>query len=766
MDWVKNVDLLVSYIEKYSPTPIIELDEQGVIMECNVALYEILGRQEQLVGQNIKNFLIVDSLSQFTLPLAHERYIKTSWHFPTPNNVYSYDCHILRQGNQIIAFTERPLITGDAIIAQMGALNLEIGHMSRKLRQTNATIVAMNETLEDANKQLEDENRVRRQMEDHLLLRGRQYRATTSLLTRPVDEFEGLLESILRDALQLVKAPDGYILLCDDNAATCAIHHGIGLYESWIMESQSTKFGMQEQVYNTGEIVVVDDYRQYYKRTNDKRLDRLSSVIMLPLKQAGKVQGMLCACWRDVVHPISTEDIEVLRQFCDLATVALERTNTQKKISYLAFYDTLTGLPNRASLNIHLEKEMQKPYSSEIAGAIMSIDIDDLKSVNNNFGHSVGDKVIITAGKHIVDVVSEQAFIARSGGDEFIIVLPGVYNREEVAHRADRVLDALCQEYEVSIEHLHMSASIGVVVYPEDGDNAVDLLKKADSAMYTAKKAGRSCWRFYDPIFIQENYEKMMLTNALRHGLERGEFSLNYQPQLTAQGTLIGFEALLRWNSSEYGSVSPVRFIPLAEESGQIVPIGQWVLAEACRFARRLVDIGKGAIHVAVNISPRQLMKDDFVHTVLRSIADAGISPEQLEIEITESVLIESMENSIGKLVQLRDSGLLISLDDFGTGYSSLTYLRGLPVGALKIDKSFIDKITSDQIQLEVVSLIIDLGHALGLTIVAEGVETEDQLRLLEQCACDCIQGYIFSPPLPEAAAIKFITEKIVVGGN
>ena len=631
--------------------------------------------------------------------------------------------------------------------------------MRRDNRRLNEEMVAMNERLEDTNRRLEDENKIRLQMEVSLLRRERQYRATTSLLTCPVEEFEDLLESILRDALQLVKAPDGYIVLCDDGTQTCSIHHGIGLYASWLMESWPAELGMQEYVYNTGEILAVDDYRQYPQRLNDKRLDRLTSVIMLPLKQEGQVQGMLCASWSDMVHPISTEDIEVLRQFCDLATVALERTNAQKKISHMAFYDTLTGLPNRASLSLHIEQEMKKAQYGKALGAILFIDMDDLKSVNNNFGHSFGDNVIITAGKHIVDAVGEKAFVARSGGDEFIIVLSGEYSREEVARFADTIINALCQEYEVSIVQLHMTASIGVVVYPDDGDSTVDLLKKADIAMYAAKKAGKNCWRFYEPIFLQEAYEKMMLTNGLRRALERGELSLHYQPQLTVKGAVIGFEALLRWNSFEHGSVSPIRFIPLAEESGLIVSIGQWVLQEACKFARRLADMGKGTLHVAVNISPRQLMADDIVDTVRRSIADADIKPEQIEIEITESVLIESMEDSICKLVQLRDSGLMISLDDFGTGYSSLTYLRSLPVGVLKIDKSFIDKITSDEIQLQLVGSIIDLGHALGLTIVAEGVETEDQLKLLTQYGCDCIQGYIFSPPIPEEEAIKFLNK-------
>jgi len=522
------------------------------------------------------------------------------------------------------------------------------------------------------------------------------------------------------------------------------------------MEPQPSEGGMHGHVYATGEIFYVEDYRIYSQRMVDQMLNSAtSSVIMTPLKHAGKVKGVLALLWTDVVHPVNKEDLESLRQFGNLASVALERDTTQKKISQIAFHDILTGLPNRASLNLYLESEMEKAHCGEATGVILFIDIDDFKSVNDNFGHSFGDNVIITASQHIVAALGEKAFVSRMGGDEFIAVVPGENNRERAAQIADKAIGELCKEYEVGVEKLHMSASIGVVVYPDDGDLAEDILKKADSAMYAAKKAGRNCWRFYEPILHQEAYEKMMLTNGLRHGLERGEFFLHYQPQFTVEGDrIVGFEALLRWDSSEYGLVSPSRFIPLAEQSGLILSIGHWVLQEACRFARQLSDSGKENVRVAVNISPRQLMSDDFVANVRTSIEDAGIKPQQIEIEITENVLIEAIEESILKLCQLRDIGVTLSLDDFGTGYSSLTYLRSLPVGILKIDKSFIDMIVNDEIQFQVVGSIIHLGHTLGLTIVAEGVETEEQLKILMEIGCDRIQGYIFSRPLAEEAAM------------
>lgn len=632
-----------------------------------------------------------------------------------------------------------------------------------ELGAANQEMLAMNETLEDANQRLNNENKVRRKTEDNLLLRERQYRAITGLLTQAADETEDILTTILNNAVQLVGAVTGYIGLFDDGGNNFYIHHGSGIDPAQIMKPQSTAVGLHGNVYRTGEIFYVEDYRIHPQRSNEKMLDdSTSSVIMLPLKQDGKVRGILAVSWVDFIQPINKEDLEGLRQFSDLASVALERDTTQNKMSQMAFCDALTRLPNRANLTLYLTEEMKKVQCDETTGMLLFIDIDDLKSVNDNFGHSIGDNVIVRASQHIVAAVGKKAFVARIGGDEFIVVIPGENQRERAAQIASKVIKEIYTEYEVAVEKLHMSASIGVVLYPEDGDVAEDILKKADIAMYAAKKAGRNCWRFYEPIFLEVAYEKMMLTNGLHRGLERNEFYLQYQPQFATEGEeIVGFEALLRWNSSEHGLVSPQRFIPLAEQSGLILPIGQWVLQEACRFARRLVDMGKENVRVAVNISPRQLLVEDFVSSVQASIEEAGIKPWQIEIEITESVLIESMEDSILKLCQLRELGVILALDDFGTGYSSLTYLKSLPVGVLKIDKSFIDIISNDKIQLQVVGSIIDLGHTLGLTIVAEGVETEAQLQILRELRCDCIQGYIFSKPLGEEAAIVLLQTSV-----
>jgi len=636
----------------------------------------------------------------------------------------------------------------------------EISAANQELTAMNEEIRAMNETLESTNQRLHDEIQVRRHVEEDLLIRERQYRATTSLLTGPIDEVDHCLQSILENALQLIKAPNGFIGLYDDTGNTFFMHHGIGIDESRVMEPIAGTVGMQGHVHTTGEMLYVENYATYPHRLPDKRLDGLRSMIVLPLKQEKIVRGILAASWTDHVHPINEDEVRILQQFADLASVALERSNVHEKSSYLAFHDELTGLPNRASLNRYLNAEMAKTGSNQSEGIILFIDMDDLKSVNDNFGHSNGDLIIIAASKHIQEAMGENAFIARLGGDEFIAILPTENSHDIFPEVANNVIAALRQEYDVAGEKLNMSASIGVVVYPTNGDIPEDLLKKADSAMYAAKRAGRNCWRSYEPILQQESYEKIMLTNSLHHVLQRTELFLEYQPQLTLDGfSVSGFEALLRWNSPDYGLVSPLRFIPLAEQSGLILPIGKWVLEEACKFARHLADMGKSDVHVAVNISPKQLHADDFVASVCTIITKTGIRPQQITIEVTESVLIESMEDSIAKLRQLREFGVSLALDDFGTGYSSLTYLKSLPVNILKIDKSFIDKSTSNDTQLQVVGSIINLGHTLGLTIVAEGVETESQLELLKEYGCDCVQGYIFSRPISRDNAITFLSK-------
>ena len=425
----------------------------------------------------------------------------------------------------------------------------------------------------------------------------------------------------------------------------------------------------------------------------------------------------------------------------------------------LAYTDVLTGLSNRAHLNEWLETLMEQARSGQATGSVLYIDMDDLKTVNDTLGHSYGDAIIIEAGKRIKRQAGENAFVGRIGGDEFVVVLPGCLDRQLVAQTADGIIRELSRDIEVLDDRFHMSASIGVATYPADGDTADDILKNVDNAMYFAKQSGKNCWKFYDTDMQAAAYEKMVLTNNLHRAVANKEFSLHYQPQVNiSTGTVVGFEALLRWNTPENGDIPPARFIPVAEQSGLIKVIGARVLREACRFARRLADSGHGALCIAVNVSPHQLCAEGFIDSVREALQEAGISPQRLEIEITENALIASLQEAIARLEALRAMGVRLALDDFGTGYSSLTYLQRLPVQMLKIDKSFIDRIMETGANKTIIRTIVDMAHQMDMTVVAEGVETAEQLEYLSESRCDLAQGFLFSRPVPEAEAVGLLT--------
>lgn len=436
------------------------------------------------------------------------------------------------------------------------------------------------------------------------------------------------------------------------------------------------------------------------------------------------------------------------------------RRQKTEEIRRMAYTDVLTGLSNRAYLNERLREELKKARRGESSGAVLFVDLDDLKTVNDTLGHTYGDVIIIEAGRRLVEEAGKGAYVGRIGGDEFLAIMPGLKNRQEIGRTVNRIVNVLCQDTEVFGELFHLSASIGVAVYPDDGNTAEEILKNADNAMYAAKNAGKSCWRFYDSRMQEEAYEKMVLTKSLRQAIKRRELLVYYQPQVTvADGKTVGFEALLRWNSQEHGGISPARFIPLAEQSGLIQPIGNWVLREACQFARRLADRGWGNIYVSVNISPHQLGADDFVCSVRNALNSAGIKPCQLELEITENALISSINESVCRLHELRAMGVRLALDDFGKGYSSLTYLQRLPVTTLKIDKFFVDMILKDETQKAIIRTIVDMAHAMKMLVVAEGVETKGQIDYLAQCRCDLFQGFIISLPVPEDDVVQFCSD-------
>lgn len=582
---------------------------------------------------------------------------------------------------------------------------------------------------------------------------------TTAFLVNELDMGKAL-QNILEQATVLMGIPNGFIQLLEQGGTDAVFQCGIGRYENQVgKRMHPDEGGILSKVLRTGKLVFINDYANWPERIRSPFTDGIMTAMQAPINVDGKTIGSIGLTVFDEPLAIDTAKIAIFEQFATISAIAVKNALAHQKANHLAFHDTLTGLPNRAHLNRRLEEELKRARCGEAVGAVLFIDLDDLKTVNDHFGHTCGDGVIVAAGEDIVGAAGEGAFVARVGGDEFIIILSGKESLGNIAKTADRLVGSIRREYEIGGRSIHMSTSVGITLYPQDGDKGEEILQQADIAMYSAKAAGKNCWRFFEPWMLKENYDRLIVTNSLRRALERGELYLHYQPQITLPDRrVVGFEALLRWNSKEHGQMLPDRFIPLAEQSGLILPIGQWVIEEACRFGRKLADLGRTDLPVAVNVSPRQLAADDFVWIVRRSIGEAGINPQQLEVEITENVLIDSMEDSTRKLGELSALGVRLSLDDFGTGFSSLTYLRNLPVETLKIDKTFIDRIEEDTVQEGFVRSIIEMAHVLALNVVAEGVETEQQLAKLSAFGCDCVQGYVFSRPVSPEEAIRFST--------
>ncbi|XYJ08850.1 putative bifunctional diguanylate cyclase/phosphodiesterase [Telluria sp. B2] len=434
-----------------------------------------------------------------------------------------------------------------------------------------------------------------------------------------------------------------------------------------------------------------------------------------------------------------------------------------EEIGRLAFYDTLTGLPNRQLLMDRLAHAVTMHARLGRFGAVLLLDLDHFKNINDTIGHDNGDLLLDLVARRLVGSVEERHTVARLGGDEFVVVLEDIGACEESAGRyaaevAGRILAALNGSFNLEGYERHITPSVGVAFFDCSAPTITELLKRADLAMYQAKAAGRNTVRFFDPAIQATAVARAGLDADLRQGLQRAEFLLHYQPQLDSEDRVIGVEALLRWRHPERGMVSPAEFIPLAEDTGLILPLGRWVLEAACA---QLVELdshpASRGLRVAVNVSALQFRQPDFVAEVLAAVRSAGADPQRLKIELTESLLVEDIEGAIEKIEALREHGVRFSLDDFGTGYSSLTYLKRLPLDQLKIDQSFVHNLQSDPRDLAIVNTIIALGQAMGLSVVAEGVETAAQREQLRSCGCSLFQGYLFSRPLPAAELHAFL---------
>jgi diguanylate cyclase (GGDEF)-like protein/PAS domain S-box-containing protein len=434
-----------------------------------------------------------------------------------------------------------------------------------------------------------------------------------------------------------------------------------------------------------------------------------------------------------------------------------ERKKAEKTIQYMAYNDDLTGLPNRYMFWKQLHNLLQQKTDQMVA--VLFLDLDRFKIINDTQGHTTGDILLQEVARRLKKSIHKEGLVSRQGGDEFIIYLEDT-SKDKAAHVAQRLLGEISRPIEINSQEYYVTPSIGISIYPTDGADEDTLIKHADTAMYLAKERGKNNFQFYTPELLGASSRKMELENGLRKALEQNELMIHYQPQVElATGRLVGIEALTRWLHPTYGIISPSEFIPLAEETGLIVPLGKWVLRTACEQNKAWQDAGFQAIPMAVNISVRQMEDDRFVDSVKNVLNQVGLDPQYLELEITESIM-QNIERSTLILNQLKEIGVHLSIDDFGTGYSSLSYLKHLPIDKIKIDKSFIDDIIYHSNHGAMVKTIIDMGDNLNFTVIAEGIEKQEQVNFLIQNGCKIGQGYFFSRPL----AVKHMEEILYFG--
>ena len=434
-----------------------------------------------------------------------------------------------------------------------------------------------------------------------------------------------------------------------------------------------------------------------------------------------------------------------------------EQYEAEKLIRHMAWHDSLTGLANRNLLSERLDEALKLARRLEKKVAVMILDLDKFKPVNDLHGHATGDKLLKVVAERLIKCAREVDTVARLGGDEFAIVFTNIEDDANIITIADRIIHSIQQPVEIDGNVIQIGTSIGISFFPGDFDTPTELIRMADVALYQAKEDGRRVFRLYDPQMDAETKVQKQIEMDLNKALENDELLLHYQPQFDATtGEMVGTEALIRWLHPENGMISPYNFIPIAELCGLMIPIGQWVLNTACIAAKGWQDQGLPKIRICVNISARQFHADNFVETIEHAIKLSNLNLKWLELEITEGMVIKNAESVITKLQGLKALGVYLSIDDFGTGYSSLAYLKRFPVNKLKIDQSFIRNIHEDQDDAAITDAVIRLGHSLGLTVVGEGVETEEHVKILQEKGCDVFQGYHFCRPIDHDAFVEF----------
>lgn len=474
-----------------------------------------------------------------------------------------------------------------------------------------------------------------------------------------------------------------------------------------------------------------------------------SCCVLVPVRSEQKVRGAVLVAHREP-HKSGTETLNFIDAVTSVLSTALQRIESEARLSFLAQFDGLTGLPNRSLLADRFTQAAAQAGRHGKAVAILFIDIDDFKLVNDSLGHAAGDELLKECGRRLEQSVRAGDTVARIAGDEFVILLGDLAGAADAGMVAQKILTTLAEPFVIREQEMLVTASVGVAAYPADGADAESVLAAADAAMYRAKQSGRNRYEFFTLELNQRIRARLQIATELRRALERREFQLYYQPKFDLRRrTVHSVEALIRWQHPSRGTIPPGEFIPVLEESGLIVQVGEWVLRQACADLQETISLRLDAVPVAVNLSPRQFRDAHLADRITTILAEAGVNPRYIELEITESQLMNDPEQAIGMLRELRQAGIGIAVDDFGTGFSSLAYLTQFPVTALKVDRSFVSRALEDEAAATIVRTIIEMAHTLGFNVIAEGVETEGQAAFLRGLRCDLAQGYLFAHPMP-----------------
>lgn len=577
-------------------------------------------------------------------------------------------------------------------------------------------------------------------------------------------DLDELLQAIVSRSAALLGTDHGWLYLVKKDQSEIVIRVGIGDYRPLVGMKLKYGEGLAGKVWQTGEPMLVDDYTTWPGRSPKYDFLGIHASLAIPLKTGEEIIGIFGFAFMDRKKKMGPEQLSLLTGFAQFASIALdnarlynaaqqelsERKRMEEILRFLAYHDSLTDLPNRTLFNDRLSMALKQAHRDRRKLAVMFLDLDYFKIVNDTLGHDMGDRLLKGIASKLSNLLRRGDTIARIGGDEFTILLNGITYSEDAALVAHKIIETLNEPWVVGMHEFHITTSIGIAIYPEDGEDAEALVKNADAAMYQAKEMGRNNFQFYTPIMNARVVRRLELENHLRKALERDEFIIHYQPQVElSTGQIVGTEALIRWQHPQLGLISPSEFIPVAEDTGLIMAIGKWVVRTACSQTKAWQDAGHLPMRVNVNLSARQFQQPNLVREIADILGETGLDPQWLELEITESLAMKDVEFTGRMLFELRKMGMTVAIDDFGTGYSSLSYLKRLPIDIIKIDRSFIRDITTDPDDASIVSTIIMLARNLKMKVIAEGVETIEQLDFLRQQNCDQIQGFLFSKPLP-----------------